>query len=145
MRIAIGADHAGLELKEKIKTFLQTKNIEVVDVGPFEDTSVDYPDFAKSVGRHVVEDENTLGILICGSGIGMSMAANKIKGIRAGLVTSVEMAEMTKRHNNANVLCLSGRMVDHDLNVQMVEAWLEAKFEGDRHQRRIDKVHALEN
>ncbi|MEZ4820211.1 MAG: ribose 5-phosphate isomerase B [Bdellovibrionota bacterium] len=144
MNIAIGSDHAGVELKEKIKTFLESKSIEVLDVGPHDEISVDYPDYAKLVTDHVCKDKNTLGILICGTGIGMSIAANKVNGIRAALVTSVEMAEMTKRHNNANVLCLSARMIDPEVNLAMVKTWLETDFEGDRHQRRIDKIHALE-
>lgn len=145
MIVAIGADHAGLELKSNLIKHLQDQGINVMDVGPFDDSSVDYPDFAKLVTDKVVSNDETLGILICGSGIGMSMAANKVKGIRAALVTSVEMARMTKKHNNANVLCLSARMVDEDVNKEMVSVWLSENFEGDRHQRRIDKIHALES
>ncbi|MCB0272100.1 MAG: ribose 5-phosphate isomerase B [Bdellovibrionales bacterium] len=142
MNIAIGSDHAGVELKKELVAHLQRQNIEVMDVGPFDNTSVDYPDFAKLVADKI--NANTNGILICGSGIGVSIAANKIHGVRAALVTNKEMAEMAKRHNNANVLCLGARMTNPKLAIEMVDTWINAKFEGDRHQRRLDKITNLE-
>jgi len=142
MNIAIGSDHAGVELKKELVAHLQRQNIEVMDVGPFDNTSVDYPDFAKLVADKI--NASTNGILICGSGIGVSIAANKIHGVRAALVTNKEMAEMAKRHNNANVLCLGARMTNPKLAIEMVDTWINAKFEGDRHQRRLDKITNLE-
>ena len=142
MNIAIGSDHAGVELKKELVAHLQRQNIEVMDVGPFDNTSVDYPDFAKLVADKI--NANTNGILICGSGIGVSIAANKIHGVRAALVTNKEMAEMAKRHNNANVLCLGARMTNPKLAIEMVDTWINAKFEGDRHQKRLDKITNLE-
>lgn len=145
MKFVIGADHAGVDLKTKVLEMLRDEGIEVVDKGPFSSDSVDYPDFAHAVCEHVQADlDATIGILICGSGIGMSIAANKHKDIRAALVTSVEMATMAKQHNNANVLCLSSRMVDVQTNLNMVRAFMEATFEGGRHQRRVDKIHSLQ-
>lgn len=141
--IWIGSDHAGVELKLAINEAIR-KDYDIEDVGPFDATSVDYPDYAKKVGEAVVKNKDTLGILICGSGIGMSIAANKISGIRAALVTSVETAKLSKQHNNANVLCLGARTTAPDLAIEITKAWLETKFEGDRHQRRIDKITNLE-
>lgn len=141
--IWIGSDHAGVELKLAIGEAIR-KDYEIQDVGPFDATSVDYPDYAKKVGEAVAKNKDTLGILICGSGIGMSIAANKISGIRAALVTSVETAKLSKQHNNANVLCLGARTTAPDLAIEITKVWLETKFEGDRHQRRIDKITNLE-
>lgn len=141
--IWIGSDHAGVELKLSINEAIRKEYV-IEDVGPFDATSVDYPDYAKKVGEAVAKDPNALGILICGSGIGMSIAANKISGIRAALVTSVETAKLSRQHNNANVLCLGARTTEPNLAMDIVKAWLNTKFEGDRHQRRIDKISGLE-
>lgn len=141
--IWIGSDHAGIELKSAVKEELSSQ-YDVKDVGPFDTTSVDYPDFAENVALEVAKDSASEGILICGSGIGMSIAANKVAGIRAALVHSIETATLSKQHNNANILCLGARTTDNKLALQMVRAWLDAKFEGDRHQRRVDKISNLD-
>ena len=143
-KVFIGSDHAGIEAKAAMKDLLQKNNIECIDIGPQKDDSVDYPDFAEEVCMHVLETSNSLGVLICGTGIGMSMAANKIKGIRAALVTNDFMAEMTRKHNNSNVLCFGARVSLLEEMEDMLSIWLENTFEGDRHQRRIDKIHQLE-
>jgi ribose 5-phosphate isomerase B len=141
--IWIGSDHAGIDLKATVKQELSSE-YDVKDVGPVDTTSVDYPDFGEKVAREVAKDLNSEGILICGSGIGMSIAANKISGIRAALVHSIETATLSKQHNNANILCLGARTTDPKLALQMVRTWLGTKFEGDRHQRRIDKISNLD-
>lgn len=141
--IIIGSDHAAFKLKEAILKQFSQHNI--IDVGPNNEDSVDYPDYAKLVSEKVLATPNSIGILMCGSGIGMSIAANKIKGIRAALVTSIEAAPLARQHNNANVLCLSGRLMDTQTNLAIVEAFLGARFEGDRHQRRIDKITKMES
>ncbi|MBT1248251.1 MULTISPECIES: ribose 5-phosphate isomerase B [unclassified Thermosipho (in: thermotogales)] len=144
MKIAIGSDHAGFELKEKIKDFLKEKDIEVIDVGTNSTQSVDYPDFAKEVGKCVVKKEADFGILICGTGIGMSIAANKIKGIRAALCTIPEMGKLARQHNNANILVLPGRLIGFELASWIVDAFLNSDFEGGRHERRLNKISHLE-
>lgn len=141
--IYIGSDHAGTELKARIKKELGSQ-YEINDMGPTDTASVDYPDFGEKVATSVAKDPNSEGILICGSGIGMSIAANKVKGIRAALVHSLETAKLSRQHNNANILCLGARMTSSDDAVAMVKTWLETKFEGDRHQKRIDKISNLE-
>ena len=141
--IYIGSDHAGIDLKSAIKKELGS-NYQVEDMGPMDTTSVDYPDYAEKVSRAVAKDANSEGILICGSGIGMSIAANKIAGIRAALVHSIETAKLSKQHNNANILCLGARMLDQTEAVKMAKVWLETQFEGDRHQRRVDKLSNLD-
>ena len=141
--IWIGADHAGVELKSALTDQLKSEYI-IEDVGPFDTKSVDYPDYAEQVAKAVTQDKNAQGILICGSGIGMSIAANKIRGIRAALVHSVETAKLSKQHNNANVLCIGARMTAPDLAIEMAKAWLSSTYEGDRHQKRIDKISKLE-
>ena len=143
--IAIGADHGGFELKEHIVKYLKDKGIEVKDFGTYSEESVDYPDCAAPVCKAVQTGEAESGILICGTGIGISMAANKYKGIRAALCSDVYSATMTKRHNNANIICLGGRVTGRELAFMIVDAWLNAEFEGGRHQNRIDKIHAAEN
>lgn len=142
--IIIGSDHGGLSLKSALKSYLNRRGVQVVDAGTNSDASVDYPDFGQKVAEMVVAGEAELGILICGTGIGMSIAANKIPGIRAALVTDVFMARMSKEHNNANILVLGGRVLDEQIACNLVEAWLDAKFEGGRHQLRLDKITALE-
>jgi len=141
--IWIGSDHAGVDLKNRIKNELK-QEYDVQDVGPLDKTSVDYPDFGEKVAMQVANHSDSEGILICGSGIGMSITANKVPGIRAALVHSVETATLARQHNNANILCLGARVVPEDLAVSMVKSWLTTSFEGDRHQKRIDKISNLD-
>jgi ribose 5-phosphate isomerase B len=143
--IIIGSDHGGLNLKTALSSYLHRRGIEVTDAGTNGDASVDYPDFGQKVAETVIAGEAELGILICGTGIGMSITANKIPGIRAALVTDVFMARMAREHNNANVLVLGGRVLDEQKACDLVGAWLDATFEGGRHQARLDKIAALEN
>lgn len=142
--IIIGSDHGGLALKNALTSYLTRREIAVQDAGTNSDASVDYPDFGQKVAETVISGAAELGILICGTGIGMSIAANKIPGIRAALVTDVFMARMAKEHNNANVLVLGGRVLDEQKACDLVGAWLDATFEGGRHQARLDKITALE-
>lgn len=144
MKIAIGADHGGFELKQALIPFLQGRDIEVLDAGTHSADSVDYPNYAEAVALLVVNNEADAGIVICGTGIGISIAANKVPGIRAALVTSPEMAALAKQHNNANVLALGGRILSQDTAEACVAAWLDASFEGERHLRRLDKISAIE-
>lgn len=142
--IAIGSDHGGFELKEHIKKHLEERNVEYKDFGCYDENSVDYPDIAQAVCGAINANEAESGILVCGTGIGISIAANKINGIRAAHCHDVYSAEMTKRHNNANVICMGGRVIGRELAFKIVDAWLDAEFEGGRHQTRIDKIHNLE-
>ena len=144
MKLAIGADHGGFELKQALIPFLQGRDIEVLDTGTHSTESVDYPTFAEAVALLVVHGEADAGIVICGTGIGISIAANKVPGIRAALVTSPEMAALAKQHNNANVLALGGRILSLESAEACVAAWLDASFEGDRHQRRLDRISEIE-
>ncbi len=143
-RIAIANDHTGRELKEDIKDFLREKGIEVVDLGTNGNESVDYPDYGIPVAEKVSSLEIEKGILICGTGIGMSIVANKFPHIRAALASDVYSARMAKIHNNANILVIGGRVVGKGLAREMVQVWLEARFEGGRHQRRLDKISEIE-
>lgn len=143
--IVIGSDHGGFELKCHIKEYLAEKNIEYKDVGCFNEESVDYPDIAEKLCKEIIDGNAEKGILICGTGIGISIAANKMDGIRAAVCTDEYCAKMCRRHNNANVLCLGGRVVGRELAISIVEAYLTEEFDGGRHQNRIDKIHALEN
>jgi ribose 5-phosphate isomerase B len=145
MKIALGADHAGYELKDKIRRKLEAEHYEVTDEGTMSSESVDYPDFARKVGEDVAARRADLGILVCGSGIGMAMAANKVPGIRAANVTSEYEAQMSREHNDANVLALGARILDDDKAYAIVEKWLHAEFAGGRHQRRVDKIMAIED
>ncbi|RQW83282.1 MAG: ribose 5-phosphate isomerase B [Geobacter sp.] len=143
--IVIGSDHGGFELKEAIKSLLQTRSIAVEDLGTKNgNDSVDYPDFGESVARKVSTGEAEKGILVCGTGIGMSIVANKFPGVRAALAADIYMAKMAKLHNNANILVLGGRVLDEDEAREMVATWLDTSFEGGRHQSRLDKISALE-
>ena len=144
MKIALGADHAGFELKEKIKQHLVSRGLQVDDAGTHSGESVDYPDFARRVGESVVQKRADLGILVCGTGIGMSMAANKVAGIRAANVSSEFEAEMAREHNDANVLALGARVIDEPTAVKIVDKWLQTTFAGGRHQRRVDKIMQIE-
>ena len=140
MNIAIAADHAGYQLKEELKDYLQSKNHQVEDVGAFSDESVDYPDFAKAAAMLVADGKADKAILVCGSGIGMAMAANKIKSIRAANCQSVECAVLSRKHNDANVLCLGSRLIDFSQAKKLVSVWLKEPFEGGRHLRRVEKI-----
>ncbi len=142
--LAIGSDHGGFELKNHVMKHLDELGIEYKDYGCYDENSVDYPDIAKAVGEDVASGECERGILICGTGIGISIAANKIKGIRAALCSDVYSAKMTKEHNNANIICMGGRVIGRELAFMIVDTWLGAEFQGGRHQARIDKIHALE-
>lgn len=146
MKIAIASDHAGYELKVHIMEHLKGRGVaDITDLGP--DTnknSVDYPDYAKKVSQAVVDDEDCLGILICGTGIGMSISANKVKGIRAAHASDPYSSKMARRHNDANVLCLGSRVVGPGLAFEIVDSWLDAEYEEGRHQKRIEKIEALE-
>ncbi|UOB20305.1 ribose 5-phosphate isomerase B [Macrococcus armenti] len=145
MKVAIACDHGGFQYKEKIVELLTSQNIEYVDFGPKDESSVDYPDYAKPVAESVASGECDRGILICGTGIGMSIAANKVPGIRCALVHDVFTAQVTREHNNSNVLAMGQRVIGEGLMLLIVKTWLNAEFEGGRHQRRIDKVAALES
>ena len=142
--ILVGSDHGGLELKEAIKLLLTERGIPVEDCGTDNGDSVDYPDFGIKVARRVSAGEAEQGILFCGTGIGMSIVANKFPNVRAALATDPFMARMAKEHNNANILVLGGRVLDEATAREMVSAWLDAAFEGGRHQGRLDKITALE-
>ncbi len=145
MKIAIGSDHRGFRLKEHLKTFLSSRGFEVLDFGTHSEESFDYPDAAIPVGEAVTSGRADFGILICMTGIGMSIAANKVKGVRAALVTAVEFAELSRKHNNANVICLQGGYVDFKDAEEFVLRFLTTDFEGGRHLRRIKKIEAYEN
>lgn len=144
MRIALGSDHGGFALGQALARWLREAKHDVVDLGPSEATSVDYPDYAEPVARRVASGQADLGVLVCGSGIGMSIAANKVPGIRAAVVQDVEHARLAREHNDANVLCLGGRFTAEPEACAIVEAWLGATFQGGRHEGRIAKIHALE-
>lgn len=140
MKIALGSDHGGFQLKEIIKEHLVSRGIEIEDLGTYSEESVDYPEFGKKTAEYVVSGKAELGIVCCGTGIGISIATNKVKGARCGLCTSVEMAHLTKQHNNANILALGGRTTDPNLAIRIVDEWLDTEFEGGRHQRRVDML-----
>ena len=144
MKVALGSDHAGFEMKQAVREYLAAHAIEVEDVGTFSTDSVDYPDFAEKVGLAVREGRVERGILVCGTGIGVCIAANKIHGIRAAAPWSPDTARLSRQHNDANVLCLSGREMAKSLALDLVKIWLETPFDGGRHQRRIDKITRIE-
>lgn len=142
--LAIGADHGGFSLKEAIKLHLESKGIEFKDFGTYSTESCDYPVYAKKVCEAVASGECEGGILVCGTGIGMSMAANKVDGIRCALLTNSFSARLTKEHNNANVIALGGRVTAEGLALDIVDSWLSASYEGGRHQKRLDLIAELE-
>lgn len=144
MKVALGADHAGYELKEKLKPWLAERGVEIEDKGTVSNDSVDYPDFARDVAGEVVGNRAEYGILVCGSGIGMAIAANKVPGIRAANVTSEEEAQLSREHNNANVLAIGARIVDEQKARRIIDTFLNAQFAGGRHQRRIDKIAGMD-
>jgi ribose 5-phosphate isomerase B len=143
--LVIGSDHGGLELKDAVKTALASRGIAVEDYGTDNGDSVDYPDFAEKVAGAVSRGDVALGVLVCGTGIGMSIAANKFPGVRAALATDEFMAQMAKQHNNANILVLGGRVLSVDLAIKMVNVWLDTAYEGGRHQQRLDKISKVED
>jgi ribose 5-phosphate isomerase B len=140
MKIAIGGDHAGFDYKEKLKGILVDNGIEVTDVGPFSEASVDYPDFAHPVAEMVETGTADFGILICGSGNGVAIAANKHQGIRAALCWENSLAELARQHNNANILCIPARFVSLTLAESMMKAFISTDFEGGRHENRVSKI-----
>ena len=144
MTIAMAADHGGFELKNAVTEYLEKNNIEYVDMGCYDKNSVDYPDIAQAVCKKITDGECELGILICGTGIGISISANKIDGIRAALCHSEYDAKMTRAHNDANVLCMGGRTTGVEIALAITESFLKGKFEGGRHARRVEKIMALE-
>lgn len=143
-RIAMGADHAGYPVKESIRKFLEENGYSVDDTGTWSEESVDYPDYALAVGERVAAKRSEYGILVCGSGIGISIAANKVPGIRAALAHDVVTARLSREHNDANVLALGGRIVTAEEAIEMVQAFLGTAYAGGRHQRRIDKITRIE-
>ena len=144
MQIGLACDHGGFELKEEIKTFLKSLGIEPIDMGTFNENSVDYPDFGVLVAEKVSHGELERGILICGTGIGMSIVANKFPRIRAALVNDLYSAKFSRAHTDANLLVMGGRMVGKELAKEIVKVWLETPFAGGRHKRRLEKIEALE-
>lgn len=142
--IVIGCDHGGFELKQALIRHLESIGEEVKDCGTYDASSVDYPDIAEKTCKEYLRGGYDFGILICGTGIGISIAANKIDGIRCALVGTEYAAEMTKRHNDANMLAFGGRVTGSELAISILNAYMRAQFEGGRHQGRIDKIHALE-
>ncbi|MEM8946628.1 MAG: ribose 5-phosphate isomerase B [Planctomycetota bacterium] len=145
MRIAIGSDHRGYHLKEKLTNILQTKGHDVTDVGTDVTEAVDYPDFAALVGKDVSDGKVDRGVLICGTGIGMAITANKFPGVRAAACTDEVTVEIARRHNDLNVLCLSADMLSPRVVERMVEIWIDTEFEGGRHSRRVDKILQIES
>ena len=143
MIIAIASDHAGFELKSKIAAYLETNNISVEDFGTFKNEPVDYPDYGILAARAVAQNKADKGILICATGIGMSIVANKIDGIRAALCSNEEIAKMSRQHNDSNILVLGGKMIGFEEAVKIIDVWLKATFDGGRHLRRINKLHQL--
>jgi len=142
--VALGADHAGFPLKEDLKTWLISRGHDVVDLGTQSAESVDYPDFAVGVGTAIAAGKAARGVLVCGTGIGMAMAANKVPGIRAAACTDAFSARMSREHNDANVLALGARITSRDAAIEILDIWLDAEFAGGRHARRVEKILALD-
>ena len=145
MKIAIGCDHGGFEHKNAIAVHLKERGFQVTDFGIYENKSVDYPEIALKVANSVAAGENTLGILVCGTGIGMSMAANKVNGIRAAAVSDHFSAKYTRLHNNANILCLGGRVIGIGTALELADLFVDTEYEGGRHQKRLDMITEIEN
>lgn len=145
MRIAVASDHAGFELKQMLADHLRAAGHDVIDLGTDGNTSVDYPDFGAAIGTEVVTGGAELGVAVCGSGIGICIAANKVKGVRAATVHDVTSARLTRLHNDANVMCLGERFTGPQVALDAVDAFVSTSFEGGRHIRRVDKISALEN
>lgn len=144
MKIGIGNDHAAVEMKQQISAFLEENGYEVVNFGTDTNESCDYPKYGEAVGRAVAAKEVDLGILICGTGVGISLAANKVKGVRAVVCSEPYSAKLSKQHNNTNVLAFGARVIGIEMAKMIVGEWLNAEFEGDRHQRRVDMIMAIE-
>jgi ribose 5-phosphate isomerase B len=144
MKIAIGADHAGFELKQKLAKLLQQQGHEVNDEGTVDNNSVDYPDFAAKVAHDVVDHRAQFGVLVCGSGIGMAISANKVPGIRAANVCNPQEAQLSREHNNANIVTIGARMVNEDTAAKIIDTFLKTAFAGGRHERRVEKIAELE-
>ncbi len=142
-RIAVGADHAGFGLKQQLAARLAERGIDVVDLGAHDTERVDYPDFGEAVGRAVAEGRADLGVCVCGSGIGIAMAANKVHGVRAATVHDVTSARLARQHNDANVVCFGERLIGPEVAREALDAWLDAHFEGGRHTARVAKLDAL--
>ena len=143
-KIVIANDHAAVGMKFKIKEYLEGKGYEVINLGVDKDEPVDYPDYAYKACEKIINKEVDLGVLICGTGIGMSIAANKVKGIRAALCMNSELAEMSRRHNDANILCLGARYIDFEKAKNIIKVFLSTEFEGGRHERRIQEIKDIE-
>lgn len=144
MRIALGSDHAGFALKEKVREYLRSKGLEVEDYGTGDTQRVDYPDFAEKVAAQVSAKQADYGVLVCGTGIGMMLAANKVPGIRATVANDTVSARMAREHNNANVLTMGGRMIDESTMHQVVDTWLSTSFAGGRHELRVQKINKID-
>jgi ribose 5-phosphate isomerase B len=144
MKVAIGADHAGYALKQELRARLEARGVEVVDVGTASADSTDYPDYAAAVGRKVAEGTVDRGVLVCSTGVGMSMAANKIPGVRAALAFNEDEVRLTRAHNDANVIAFGSRYTDAETGEKLIGVFLDTPFDGGRHQRRVDKITALE-
>jgi ribose 5-phosphate isomerase B len=144
MDIGLACDHGGFELKEELKVFLKSSGLEAIDFGTFDETSVDYPDFGILLAQKVSKGELKRGILICGTGIGMSIVANKFPGVRAALVNDLYSARCSREHNDSNVLVIGGRVVGKELAKEIARVWLNTSFAGGRHQKRLEKIEALE-
>ncbi len=144
MKIAIGSDHGGFELKEVLKALLTSQSVDVMDLGTTDEASVDYPDFGIRVSEKVSKGEVERGVLVCGTGIGMSVVANKFPRVRAALVHDLFSARFSREHNDSNILVLGGRVIGKDLAKEIVQVWLNTPFAGGRHQKRLDKIAALE-
>ena len=139
-KVCIASDHAGYKLKESIKDHLINKYISIFDMGPFEDKSVDYPDYAKKLAKRVKAKKSDIGILVCGSGTGMAISANKIKGIRAAVCYNIKSTRLSRQHNNANIIALGARLTKKSVSLKLVETFLKTSFEGGRHLKRIRKI-----
>lgn len=144
MKIICGSDHGGYRYKQTLLAYLKEKGYEVEDVGCFDENSCDYPDYALPVAKAVAEKRADFGILICGTGIGMSIAANKVKGIRASLCHDVFSAKATRHHNDSNILCMGARVIGEGLMLEIVEAYLSSSFDGGRHEKRVEKISQIE-
>ena len=139
-KICVASDHAGFQLKENIKNFLIKKDISIIDLGPMNENSVDYPDYAKKVSNRIKSRKSDVGILVCGSGTGMAMSANKIKGIRAAVCYNPESTRLSRQHNDANIISLGSRLTKKNTALKLVSVFLKTRFEGGRHQRRVKKI-----
>lgn len=142
MKIAISADHAGFELKKVLVKYIEEMGHEVTDYGTYSTESIDYPDYAYAAAKTIGDGTNDMGVIICGSGVGVSITANKVKSVRAANCFNNEMAALARQHNNANIICLGARFLTEDQSKEMVKTFVTTEFEGGRHQRRVDKIHS---